>query len=285
MASVISSNIESLIQPKSLGKFRFVAVAEGGVCEVYRAEPLSGSGPSLAIKRIRDIWRHHKGVNHQFEIEAKIVQSLFYPTLPRYVSRGVLKGKAYYAYEFFHGMPLLKLWQQQGSTDPDKLLKMSIACGIEILEQLYYLHSRPNPIYHGDISAENIILDRDGHVHLVDFGCAHTQKEADEKSYQWLGKPSYISPEQAKGEPWDGRSDLYQVGVMLYEMITSKRWNRGRSPREKVLFAASKQTMAPNFLAELVGSSASQLVAGLLAPDANHRIQTAGEALALLKQG
>ncbi len=285
MASVISSNPESILQPKSLGKYRFIAVAEGGICEVYRAEPLTGSGPDLAIKRIRDKWRHHKGVNHQFEIEARIVQTLFHPGLPRYLSRGVVKGKAYYAYEFFHGSPLLKLWQQQGGTNPQQLLTMSIGCGIEILEQLHYLHSRPNPIYHGDISAENIILDRDNHVHLVDFGCAHTQQEADEKSYQWFGKPSYISPEQAKGEVWDGRSDLYQVGVMLYEMITSKRWNRGRNPREKVLFAASKQTIPPNFLVELVGSNASRVITGLLEAETKHRIQTAKEALELLKQG
>jgi len=153
----------------------------------------------------------------------------------------------------------------------------------QLLEQLHFLHTSLKPVVHGDISSENILIDTKQKIYLVDFGCSHFQKQANKEAYQWLAKPSFISPEQARGEKWDHRSDLYQAGILLYELLKNRRWNEGATKRDKVLFAASNQRQQDNFLEGVTDAKTSAFVAKMLDPDPTKRFQTAKEALAALK--
>lgn len=266
----------------SIGKYRLEPFTEGGICVVMKGIPLEAGKPKLAVKLVREQWLNHAAVRRQFSNESQIVRELNHPFLPKYKARGLIGQQAYYAYEFIEGFPLINLSQEQGRFPPELVKQISVNIVRQLLEQLDHLHSGLKPVIHGDISSENILIDPQQRIYLVDFGCAHFLRQANKESYQWIAKPSFISPEQAKGEVWDQRSDLYQAGILFYELLMNRRWNEGRSKRDKVLFAASSARQSDDFLAGVVDARTSAVVAKLLDPDPDGRYQTAKEAVAAL---
>ena len=267
----------------NIGRYRMEPFTEGGICIVMKGIPLEQGKPKLAVKMVREQWLNHQAVRRQFTTESQIVRELHHPQLPKYRSRGLIDGKAYYAYEFIEGFQLINLSQEQQRFPPALVKELAKDIVAQLLEQLHYLHTSLKPVVHGDISSENILIDTKQKIYLVDFGCSHFQKQANKEAYQWLAKPSFISPEQARGEKWDHRSDLYQAGILLYELLRNRRWNEGTTKRDKVLFAASNQRQADNFLLDATDPKTSAFVARMLDPDPDKRFQTAKEALTALK--
>lgn len=268
----------------SLGKYRLEPFTEGGICVVMKGFPLESGKPKLAVKLVREQWLNHAAVRRQFSNESQIVRELNHPYLPKYSARGLIGQQAYYAYEFIEGFPLINLSQEQGRFPPELVKQLAVNIIRQLLEQLDHLHNGLKPVIHGDISSENILIDPQQHIYLVDFGCAHFLRQANKESYQWIAKPSFISPEQAKGETWDQRSDLYQAGILFYELLTNRRWNEGRSKRDKVLFAASAVRQKDDFLCPTVDRPTSAVVAKLLDPNPDSRFQTAKETILALDQ-
>lgn len=267
----------------NIGRYRMEPFTEGGICVVMKGIPLEPDKPKLAVKLVREQWLNHQAVRRQFTTESQIVRELNHPQLPKYQSRGLIDGKAYYAYEFIEGFQLINLSQEQQRFPPALVKELAKDIVAQLLEQLHFLHSKLKPVVHGDISSENILIDSKQKIYLVDFGCSHFQKQASKEAYQWLAKPSFISPEQARGEKWDHRSDLYQAGILLFELLRNRRWNEGGSKRDKVLFAASNERQTDNFLLDVTDARTSSFVAKMLDPDPDKRFQTAQEALAALK--
>lgn len=263
----------------NIGRYRMEPYTEGGICVVMKGIPLEPGKPKLAVKMVREQWLNHQAVRRQFTNESQIVRELNHPQLPRYRSRGLIDGKAYYAYEFIEGFQLINLSQEQQRFPPALVKQIAKDIVRQLLEQLHYLHNSLKPVIHGDISSENILIDTQQKIYLVDFGCSHFQKQASKEAYQWLAKPSFISPEQARGEAWDHRSDLYQAGILFYELLRNKRWNIGKSKRDKVLYAASTERQADMFLLDVTDARTSAFVARLLDPDPARRFQSAKEAL------
>ncbi|OUS31233.1 hypothetical protein A9Q99_04340 [Gammaproteobacteria bacterium 45_16_T64] len=263
----------------NIGHYRLEPFTEGGVCVVMKGIPKEPGKPKLAVKLVREQWLNHAAVRRQFSNESQIVKELHHPYLPKYLSRGLIDGKAYYAYEFIEGVPLINLSQEKDRFPPELIKDIATNIVTQLLEQLVHVQERLKPVAHGDISSENILIDSKQRIYLVDFGCSHFVKQAHKDSYQWLAKPSFISPEQAKGEIWDHRSDLYQAGILFYELVKNRRWNEGKSKREKVLFAASKERPHEDFLSDIVGRDISSIIAKLLDPNPATRHQNAKEAL------
>lgn len=263
----------------NIGRYRMEPYTEGGICVVMKGIPLEPGKPKLAVKMVREQWLNHQAVRRQFTNESQIVRELNHPQLPRYRSRGLIDGKAYYAYEFIEGFQLINLSQEQQRFPPSLVKQIARDIVRQLLEQLHFLHTSLKPVIHGDISSENILIDTQQKIYLVDFGCSHFQKQANKEAYQWLAKPSFISPEQARGEAWDHRSDLYQAGILFYELLRNRRWNIGKSKRDKVLYAASTERQQDNFLVDVTDARTSAFVARLLDPDPNTRFQSAKEAL------
>ncbi|MFZ5602900.1 MAG: protein kinase domain-containing protein [Pseudomonadota bacterium] len=263
----------------NIGRYRMEPFTEGGICVVMKGIPLEQGKPKLAVKMVREQWLNHQAVRRQFTNESQIVRELHHPQLPKYRSRGLIDGKAYYAYEFIEGFQLINLSQEQQRFPPSLVKEIARDIVRQLLEQLHYLHTSLKPVIHGDISSENILIDTRQKIYLVDFGCSHFQKQASKEAYQWLAKPSFISPEQARGEAWDHRSDLYQAGILFYELLRNRRWNVGKSKREKVLYAASNERQLDNFLTDVTDAKTSAFVARLLDPDPVGRFQSAKEAL------
>jgi serine/threonine protein kinase len=267
----------------NIGRYRMEPFTEGGICVVMKGIPLEQGKPKLAVKMVREQWLNHQAVRRQFTNESQIVRELHHPQLPKYRSRGLIDGKAYYAYEFIEGFQLINLSQEQQRFPPSLVKELAKELVGQLLEQLHFLHTSLKPVVHGDISSENILIDTKQKIYLVDFGCSHFQKQANKEAYQWLAKPSFISPEQARGDKWDHRSDLYQAGILLYELLRNRRWNEGSTKRDKVLFAASNQRQADDFLLDATDSKTSAFVAKMLDPDPDQRFQTAKEALIALR--
>ncbi|MCG8315628.1 MAG: serine/threonine protein kinase [Pseudomonadales bacterium] len=262
--------------------YRLEPFTEGGICVVMRGIPKAPGHPKLAIKLVREQWLNHAAVRRQFSNESQIVRELNHPYLPKYRARGLVENKAYYAYEFIDGVPLINLSQDKSRFPPDLVKEMARNIVCQLLVQLEHIHGGLKPVAHGDISSENILINNRQQIYLVDFGCAHFIKQAHKESYQWLAKPSFISPEQARGDAWDNRSDLYQVGILYYELLMNRRWNVGRSKRDKVLFAASNDRQSDDFLKEVVDLETSAVIAKLLDPSPRTRYQNATEVLQAL---
>lgn len=263
-------------------EYRLEPFTEGGICVVMKGIPKSPGNPRLAIKLVREQWLNHAAVRRQFSNESQIVRELRHPFLPKYRARGLIEGKAFYAYEFIDGVPLINLSQDKSRFPPDLVKEISRDIVCQLLVQLDHIHGGLKPVAHGDISSENILINNRQQIYLVDFGCAHFIKQAHKESYQWLAKPSFISPEQARGDAWDNRSDLYQVGILYYELLMNRRWNVGRTKRDKVLFAASNDRQEDDFLKDVVDAETSAVIAKLLDPSPRNRFQSAREVLTAL---
>ena len=282
-ASIKITGNTSTIETR-IGQFRLKDFAIGGICEVKKGIPVQGEGNLLAVKLIREEWYQHTAVRKQFSQESQIVKELKHPALPQYISRGLVDGKPYYAYKLIDGIPLIKLWQDHELLHPSKMNQLAPDMIKQLLEQLAYLHNSPRAIIHGDISSENIILDKHHHLHLIDFGCAHFQNMADSSSFQWVAKPSFISPEQARGQAWDHRSDLYQAGVLFYELISGRRWHRGENNEEKILYAASMEKIPVDFLTGHTDIHTSTLISHMLDPNPVTRLESANRGIQLINE-
>jgi len=254
---------------------------EGGICKIFKGMPERRHLPLLAIKTIRDKWVHHDKVRSQFHIETKIVKDFDDIRLPHYAGRGMLNSVPFYAYHFVEGTQVINLSQRPDLYPPDLISSLALRMVIQLFETLEYIHEKMNPVVHGDISSENVVINPSQQLFLIDFGCAHPLNQSiDNRS--WVGKPSFLSPEQAQGKIWDQRSDLYQVGILYYELVTRVRWNTGKDTREKHLFAASAPRPKLDFLAHKVHISLSMIFAKVLHPDPKSRFQTAAQVLRAL---
>ena len=278
---------ENEILPTRKGDFRLNKFIEEGVCQVFKGTPVSVKDKRkldkcILVKRVHPEWHNNKEVLEQFKREIGIIRDFIHPLLPHFVDKGELAGQYYYAYEFIEGEPLINIFNDKKNFPREKLIELAPLVLMQLLDQLKYLHEQMFTIVHGDISVENIIYSNQNSVHLIDFGCAYRKQKVTEKSYHWLGKPSYITPEQARGEPWSKTSDLYQAGILFYELVSGLRWNKGNTPAEKVLFAASVDSPDKNFLSHWVPSPLSELVSKMLQAEESQRISSAKECQELL---
>lgn len=259
-------------------------LASGGVCDLYLARPHSEYGKTLALKMLKPDWMELEHMRRQFAFEAQILKNITHSHLPKFVHFGHTETRSYLAYEYIPGRSLMSYAQQQQVFGQRDALPKVIQILLSILNQIHYLHTKPGGIVHGDISAENVILSSDGVAHLTDFGCAHLRRTPPPGCYQWIGKPSYLSPEQARGEAWTVASDIYQIGILGYELVAGKRWLRGKSAKEKMLQAANIKSPSPDFIAPKAPLALSKWIASCLTSDANKRPTNVGELISQLKR-
>lgn len=219
-------------------KYDLLNMTSGSFVEIYKGISQKGNSEKLLlVKILATKYRQNKVVIARFKKEFEILQELsssttFFPGNP---VRGKYAGAAYLAYDFIAGDTLVS---QLKNWDP-AIFDIHYCCAImrNLLTAIDVLHKRTYSIVHSDISPENILL-CDGQLYLIDMGCSQ-HLSGDRLAEKWVGKPSYLSPEQARGESWDQKSDLYQAGIVFYELLTGQRWNRGATQKEKIVFASN----------------------------------------------
>jgi serine/threonine protein kinase len=199
-------------------------VGQGGMATVYRAHQIS-MNRDVAIKVLPPQFLHHSASLDRFKQEASIVARLEHRAIVPVHDYGEYEGIPYIVMRYMDGGSVDDLLAR-GPVPPDRTL--------QILEQiapaLDYAH-REN-VLHRDLKPSNILLDTNGDAYLTDFGIARILSSNTKPltTSGVVGTPSYMSPEQAQGHDLDGRSDLYALGVVLFEMLTGVRPFEGETP-------------------------------------------------------
>jgi serine/threonine protein kinase len=201
------------------------AVAESGMASIYRATDVR-DGRRVALKVPHFAMEADPALFDRFQREEAIGIALDHPNVMR-IYPVEDRSRVYMAMEWVDGRLLRQVMYEQGKMPTARAINITLG----ILKALEYIHK--NGVVHRDLKPENIMLDPQDGIKLIDFGIA-SQAGAKRLTYagftQALGSPDYISPEQVKGKRGDARSDLYAVGVMLYEMLSGKTPFSGPSP-------------------------------------------------------
>jgi serine/threonine-protein kinase len=205
--------------PAQIGKYRIDGLlGQGAMGTVYRAhDPLIERAVALKTVR-RDPGDAEQAVElvERFRKEAQAAGRLMHPNIVAVYEYGEAGELAYIAMEFVDGTPLSALLAAQPCG-----VAQALAWGGDLLAALAYSHE--HGVVHRDIKPANLLVTRDGAIKITDFGIARIDSSTLTQTGAMLGTPSYMSPEQFRGETIDGRSDVFSAGVVLYQLLTGQR--------------------------------------------------------------
>ena len=214
-------------------------IATGGMAELFRARRkvgLEGFEKILAIKRILPHLSSNRDFVAMFADEAKIAAQLTHQNIVQIFDFGRLNETSFISMEFVLGSNLRGIMAKTAqlntrlSINDCVFIITKAAVGLDYAHRKRDLQNRPLDIIHRDISPQNILVSYEGEVKLTDFGIAKAALTTSlTKTGVLKGKVSYMSPEQARGEELDGRSDLFSLGVVLYELLTCRKLFQGDS--------------------------------------------------------
>ena len=219
--------------PTSLGKYDVRAkVADGGMAAIYLgrmkgASPLEGT---VALKVIKDEYALNMDFVRMFVDEATIAQRLNHPNIVKIQDFSADGDRIFLAMEFLLGQSLWNVWQACRERKACLRLDLIAWIGARVGEGLHHAHEltgtdgKSIELVHRDVNASNIFLTYDGHVKLIDFGLVKAIGRLTRSAEGIVkGKVPYLSPEQATGSTIDRRSDIYTLGITLWEITTGKR--------------------------------------------------------------
>ena len=195
------------------------------MASIFRATDLN-TGRQVAIKVPHPEMECDPVLFDRFHREEEIGQALDHPAVMK-VFTDAEHSKIYMVMEWVDGRLLRQILSEKRKLPPERAVRITLG----VLEALSYIHS--HGIIHRDLKPENIMVDENDHVKLIDFGIAGKEgarRLTFAKLSQVMGTAEYISPEQVKGKRGDARSDIYAMGVMLYEMLTGKAPFQGPNP-------------------------------------------------------
>jgi tRNA A-37 threonylcarbamoyl transferase component Bud32 len=215
----------------TIGPYRLrEKIAQGGMAELYKADYLRQDGfrRSMAIKRVLPHLAENQDFINMFIREARLAALLQHPNIVQIFDFGKIQNAYFIAMEYIDGMNLGQIMSRLKSGLP---VDMAIFLATKISLGLEYSHKRkddetgqPLGIVHRDISPQNILVSYQGEVKISDFGISKANTEPSLTLAGVIkGKLSYLSPEQALGQPVDQQSDIYALGLVLYEILTAKR--------------------------------------------------------------
>jgi serine/threonine protein kinase len=228
-------------------------IATGGMAEVFKAKRsgVAGFEKILAVKRILPHLSYNKEFVEMFIAEAKLVAGLQHPNIVQIFDLGKIGGTYYIAMEYVEGTDLRSILRRLKERELHMPMDLAVHVVSKVAAALEHAHERkdaqgqPLKIVHRDVSPQNILISYDGEVKLTDFGIAKAATKAPTTEKGALrGKLMYMSPEQAWGKPIDHRSDVFALGIVLYELVTDQRPFLG-STDMSVLDRVRKGTVAP----------------------------------------
>ncbi|MER7847585.1 Stk1 family PASTA domain-containing Ser/Thr kinase [Kitasatospora sp. NPDC096077] len=266
-------------EPRRLGgRYELGGVlGRGGMAEVYLAHD-TRLGRSVAVKTLRADMARDPSFQARFRREAQSAASLNHPAIVAVYDTGedYIDGISipYIVMEYVEGSTLRELLHSGRRLLPERALEMTIG----ILQALEYSHRAG--IVHRDIKPANVMLTRQGNVKVMDFGIARAMGDAGMTMTQTsavIGTAQYLSPEQAKGEQVDARSDLYSTGCLLYELLTVRPPFVGDSPVAVAYQHVREEPQPPSVFDPEVRPEIDAIVLKALAKDRDYRYQSADE--------
>jgi eukaryotic-like serine/threonine-protein kinase len=245
-------------------------LGSGGMADVYLAEDQE-LGRRVALKLLDERHASDEQFVERFRREAQSAAGLNHPNIVSIFDRGRAEGTYYIAMEYLDGRTLKELLIRNGPTP----IPIAIDYARQILGALSFAHR--NGIIHRDIKPHNIIVGTDGRLKVTDFGIARSGTSQMTEAGSIVGTAQYLSPEQARGAPVDPRSDLYSLGIVLYEMLTGKVPFTGDTPVEIAMKHLSQVPEPPSTLRPEVPHDLDAVVVRALAKDPDQRYASAEE--------
>ncbi|MCD6361051.1 MAG: Stk1 family PASTA domain-containing Ser/Thr kinase [Armatimonadetes bacterium] len=261
------------------GRYRVEAlIGEGGMARVYKGTDTTLERP-VAIKVLREQFSHQEDVVSRFRREAHAAARLNHPNIVQIYDTGVEDGHYYIVMEYLPE-PNLKQIIEQYAPLP---LRKAIEFAIQACEALDYAHK--NGIVHRDVKPQNILFSSTGQVKLSDFGIAAAAGSAGlTADGKVLGSAHYISPEQAQGAPAGPMSDVYSLGVVLYEALTARLPFDGESAADIAAMHLRESPPSPRTVNPNISPSVEYVITKAMARDPQRRYRSAAELLADLRK-
>src|SRR5262245_49349020 len=262
---------DTLIDQVFDGRYRVVRkLGTGGMANVYLAEDQE-LGRSVAIKMLDERHSQDEQFVERFRREAKNAAGLSHPNIVSIYDRGQAEGTYYIAMEYLEGRTLKELLITRGPTP----LAVAIDYARQILGALGFAHR--HGIVHRDIKPHNVVVAPDGRLKVTDFGIARSGTSQMTETGSIIGTAQYLSPEQAKGAPVTPASDIYSVGIVLYEMLTGSVPFTGDTPLEIAMKHLSTTPLPPSEQRREIPHELDSIVLRALAKDPADRYQSADE--------
>ncbi len=279
--------------PATFGRYRLLErIGQGGMAEVFRAKSygVEGFEKVVVIKRILPELAERPDFVTLFIQEAKLAVRLSHANVVQAFDLGIARDAYYIAMEYVHGADLAQILARAKREGRELPFALSVYIAAEVAKGLDYAHRRrdehgkPLTIVHRDVSPQNILVSFEGEVKVADFGIATAlgaPGEADEledtQSRRLRGKFAYMSPEQAKGEPVDARTDIFSLGVVLYECITGANPFFAPSALETLRRVYQCEYPPPELLRSDVPAALVELLTKMLAKNREDRFADAGK--------
>lgn len=243
----------------------------GGMADVYKAVDLV-ENRTVAVKILKNEFADNDDFVRRFRNESKAIAVLSHPNIVRIYDVGFSDRIQFIVMEYIDGITLKEFMEQQGVLK----WKDSVHFIIQILRALQHAHDRG--IVHRDIKPQNIMLFPDGTIKVMDFGIARFAREEGKTiSDKAIGSVHYISPEQARGDITDEKSDIYSVGVMLYEMLTGVKPFDADTPIAVALMHMQNDPRPPRAINNTIPEGLEGIVMRAMQRDASKRYQSASE--------
>jgi len=277
-----------------IGKYRIVRdVALGGMAQVFLVHPEGPEGfaKRYVIKRILPQYAQDEQFAKMFITEAKVAALLDHPNIVHvfdFETESASDGGYYLVMEYVAGASLAAIVKANRRRGTPLGQQIAVEIGTAMAHALSYAHElslpngKPLELVHQDVSPGNVLVSRDGAVKLADFGVVKTSLTSTEVGVV-NGKWAYMSPEQISGQPVDKRSDLFSLGIVLYEIVTGQRLFRAENAAATASRVMNAAITPPSALVLEVDQRLDDIIMKMLERDPNARYQTAAALAAELE--
>lgn len=252
-------------------------IGAGGMANVYKAL-CHRLNRYDAVKIMRDDTAADECFRKRFRTESQAVAMLSHPNIVSVYDVSHNENIEYIVMELVDGITLKQYMKEHGVLPTDEVLNFSI----QIAKALAHAHSKG--IIHRDIKPQNVMLLKDGLIKVADFGIAALQNDIEESTNETVGSVHYIAPEQARGAAADARSDIYSLGIVMYEMMTGRLPYVGKSDVEVAVKHMNTEAVPPRTIVPGIPEELERICLKAMATDITDRYQSAGELLSDLEQ-
>jgi serine/threonine-protein kinase len=259
------------------GRYRVISrVGSGGMADVYCAEDTQ-LGRRVAVKLLHERFAQDEEFVERFRREASSAASLSHANIVNVYDRGEWGDTYYIAMEYLDGRSLDSIVREEAPLPPERAIEITE----QVLRASRFAHSRG--VVHRDLKPHNVIMDAEGRIKVTDFGIARAGASEITQTGSIMGTARYLSPEQAQGHTVGARSDLYAVGIMLYELLTGTVPFEGESVVAIALRHLSEPPRPPSTFVPSISPNLDAIVMRALEKDPERRFADADEFLAALE--